>query len=512
MTTKGIYLENGRFLPFGKVERPASGMIASRDRVNLLGLAYYLPNPDSVLRKMGKNIDVYNELRKDPTVGGLVRRRRAAVLSLERGLDPDYRGSARVRRDVEDMLAGLKLDRVIREMLNGSLFGYQPMEIMWEISNSKYRPIDVQAKPPQWFFFDSDNQLRLRTLYDPLGEIVSPAKFLLPRQDPTYENPYGEADLSMCFWPVTFKKGGLKSWVKFTEKYGMPMAVGKLPRGVGDGGESDDLLDKLEQMVQDAVAVIPDDSSVELLEAKSGAGNAELYERLLMWCRSEISIALVGQNQTTESSSTKASASAGLEVTDDIRDGDAGMVMECINQLIAFYCFFNYGLAADECPTYKLWEQEDVDDKQAKRDVSLVSAGARFTPDYFQRAYKLQPNDLDVAAMKAVPLKLRHSAAPPDEAAPAFAEVTDLAFADQQTLDDIVDAIAEEKLPGVAADLIKPLVAAIQSGEDAETLLGRLGELFPEMDDITLQESLGGLMFVADTVGRLSVQGELADG
>ena len=95
--------------------------------------------------------------------------------------------------------------------------------------------------------------------------------------------------------------------MQFTEKYGAPWVIGKHPRGTQDK-EADDLLDKLEAMVQDAVAVIPDDSSVEIKEAAGKAGSAEVYERLLHFCRSEVSIALLGQNQTTEANSNRASA------------------------------------------------------------------------------------------------------------------------------------------------------------------------------------------------------------
>jgi hypothetical protein len=63
------------------------------------------------------------------------------------------------------------------------------------------------GKPPEWFQFDNDNLLRFRAKDAGLeGEPVPLNKFVVPRQDATYDNPYGFPDLSMCFWPVTFKK------------------------------------------------------------------------------------------------------------------------------------------------------------------------------------------------------------------------------------------------------------------------------------------------------------------
>lgn len=154
---------------------------------------------------------------------------------------------------------------------------------------------------------------------------------MVPRQDATYDNPYGFPDLSMCFWPVTFKKGGMKFWVRFAEKYGSPWVIGKHPRGTAQG-EIDLLLDSMEAMVEDAVAAIPDDSSIEIKEAAGKADSSDIYQNLITLARSEISIALLGQNQTTEANSNRASAQAGLEVTDDIRDADADIVESAVNQ------------------------------------------------------------------------------------------------------------------------------------------------------------------------------------
>lgn len=180
-------------------------------------------------------------------------------------------------------------------MLDAVLYGYQPMEVMWARSAATWCRSISSAASTDWFVYDEENQLRLRTRQSPLkGEELPARKFLVPRQDASYDNPYGFADLSMVFWPTTFKKGGLKFWVQFTEKYGAPWVIGKHPRSASDA-ETNQLPDRLEDMAQDAVAVIPDDSSVDIKEAAYKTGSTEVYERLLHFCRSEVSIALLGQ-------------------------------------------------------------------------------------------------------------------------------------------------------------------------------------------------------------------------
>lgn len=90
----------------------------------------YLPNPDPVLKALGKDLKVYRELRADPHVGGSIRRRKAAVKALEWGLDR-AKAKSRVARSIESIFADLDLSRIITEMLDAVLYGYQPMEVMW---------------------------------------------------------------------------------------------------------------------------------------------------------------------------------------------------------------------------------------------------------------------------------------------------------------------------------------------------------------------------------------------
>ena len=380
-------------------KKPLLSELANRSRaLDFYAMGMILPNPDPVLKALGQDIKIYRQLYADAHVGGCIRRRKGSVKALEWGLDKG-KAKSRIAAIIEGVFANLPITRILSEMHDAAFYGYQPLEVMWEVKNGLIIPVDIVGKPPEWFCFDPDNQLRMRTKQAPIsGELLPERKFLLPRQDPSYDNPYGVADLSRCFWPATFKKGGLKFWVQFTEKYGSPWVVGKHPRSASTK-ETDELLDSLEAMVQDAVAAIPDDSSITIMEAAGKAGSADVYERLLTFCRAEISIALLGQNQTTESSSNRASATAGIEVTKDIRDADAEMIADAMNQLIRWICDINFGDV--DRPTFSMWEQEEVDKVKAERDKLLKDAGANFTQSYFVRAYGLEQSD--VAELPSAP-------------------------------------------------------------------------------------------------------------
>src|SRR5690606_35806570 len=98
--------------------------------------------------------------------------------------------------------------------------------------------------------------------------------------------------LSRCFWPVSFKRGGMRMFAVFLEKYGMPFVFGKLPRGAKPE-DHDDLLAKLSNMVQDAVATGPDDSSIDIIESKA-TNPGDLHEKFLQRCDNAITKAILG--------------------------------------------------------------------------------------------------------------------------------------------------------------------------------------------------------------------------
>lgn len=499
MSSKGVWVSPTEFVTFAEAKRDKSltDHIASRGRsFDSQALGMYLPNPDPILKAQGKDIKVYRDLRSAALVGGNIRRRKASVLALERNLKREQ-SPMRVERFVRDWLADLDLDRIIRELLDAALFGYQPVELMWRPVGLNLVPEDLLGKPAEWFLYDQDNQLRFRARDAGIqGELCDPQRFVVARQDATYNNPYGFADLSMCFWPVVFMKGGLKFWVQFTEKYGSPWLIGKHPRGASTK-ETDDLLDSLDQMVQDAVAVVPNDSSVEIKEAAGKTGSADVYRELLMYCRSEINVALLGQNQTTEANSNRASALAGLDVTEDIRDGDASIVAAALNAVIRRVVDLNFGENVD-APVYDLWEQEQIDKILAERDKSLTDSGVKFTSAYWQRTYNLQDGDIEMA--------------PAVQPGPEFAEASALRpVLDQVALDQAIDGLASTDLQLQAEQALLPVIEALQKGRDETEVLGLLAETAPDLDATALQATLAKLLFMANLWGRLSAAADLED-
>lgn len=489
-------------------------VIATRERS--LDFAFFgqiLPNPDPILKAQGLDIKVYKDLRSDAHVGGCCRRRKSAVKGLEWGFEREGAG-ARLHANLEAVFADIDIDQLVADCCEAVFYGYQPIEILWGRAGSLIVPTELRALPQTWFAFDPEAQLRFRTRANPFeGEPLPERKFLLPRQDASYANPYGFPDLSMVFWPMVFKKGGMKFWLSFAEKFGTPWLIGKLPAGTPQS-EMDALADKLADMVQDAIAVIPDNAAIDPLEMKSTA-NADMYEKLVLHCRSEVSIALLGSNQSMEKDSNRASSVSGLEVADDLRDGDAEIVCAAIKQLAGWICDLN-GWSGPR-PVWRMWDETRKGQERATRDETVTKAGAKLTAAYFQREYGFEDGDLET---NPSPLagegqgrggSIATPASVPVIPAKAGIQPAGTAFADPSPAPTYTD-LAATRLAADAAPAMRQWLATIRamldSSDSLEEFRVKLLAGYPHLNPDQMAAAFSQAFTAADLAGRYDVARE----
>ncbi len=506
----GIYINEKEFVRFSEPKASMTTEIATRSRsIDFFGLSMYLPNPDPVLKKQGKDIGVYRDLMVDDRIKGSWGNRRAATMSLEWEINRGEKGKTKNRqvRAIQELFERLDLSRIMTEILEARLYGYQPMEVLWEKRDGLLLPRDIVAKPQEWFQFDAANALRFRSRESGLqGEELPPYAFLCPTSDASYYNPYGLALLASCFWPVTFKKGGWRFWVTFAEKYGQAFAVGKIRRGATKE-EMEELADMLDRMIQDAVAVIYDDSSVELTSVDAKGASADLFQGIITEANTAITTAILGHAGAGQSTSGKlGSESAAVEVREDFKDDDKKLVCQTMNQLIRWINELNWN--GPDVPLFGLWEEEDVDTAQAERDeklsASMEKSGLKLTKGYYLRTYNLEEGDVE------------------DKQGPATRDqgpvqpITGVQFTDgwgdrrslsgvegQDAIDAFISSFTNEDLQGEMKTVLMPLINDLQQNGDYAGAMETLAGAYPQMNTDSLQEMLTRMIFVSEIMGRL---------
>lgn len=508
---------------FAEPKRSMTEEIATRKAsYDFFGLNLFLPNPDPVLRKQGQSIAVYRDLLIDDRISGNLGRRKSGVLQLQwdldhgRGITSRSRQNKAIHATIESLLNGLDINQIITEILDAVTYGYQPMEILWnKTAGGLILPRDIVGKPPEWFLFDTDNALRFRSKENLLyGEILPPNSFLCPTSGASYINPYGQSLMSRCFWPATFKKGGWRFWITFAEKYGQPFAIGKIRRGA-NSAEMNDLADKLQSMVQDAIAVIYDDSSVELLSDDSKGASSDLFRGIIAEANSAISTVILGHAGAGESVSGKLGGeTAATEAAKDIIDADRRIVNATFNHLIAIINSLNWQAPPEDLPQFGLWEEEDVDTQQAERDDKLTrplaASGLAFTVDYYKRTYNLEDSDL---AATAAPQE-----SPPPVLGGAGGGKVSTEFAEhscphcasfaEETAPDQIDMVVDKALSlADGSTIIVGIRETIAAAGNLEKALDDLANVGYDLRDIAV--ALADAQLLANLIGRDDIMSSL---
>jgi phage gp29-like protein len=171
---------------------------------------------------------------------------------------------------------------------------------------------------------------------------------------------------------------------------------GKYPSNWGEENKQQ-LLTALENMISDAVAIIPEGADVHIESLANKGSVAEVHANYIAAANAEISKAVLGQTLTTEigDKGSYAAAAAHNLVRNDIAAADRRRICAAFNRLASVYTFYNFG--ADVAPPkFEFVQDEDLQPDRAERDVKLFGIGWRPKKTYITREYGIPEEDFDL--------------------------------------------------------------------------------------------------------------------
>lgn len=340
--------------------------------------------------------------------------------------------------------------------------GWHALEVIWENTPDGWLPVYLRDIPNRRLIHDG-SEWRLLTTDNPTNGIpLPPYKILLIRHAATYENPYGEAILSRCYWPYIFKHNGLKWWVTLAERYGLPWVIGRLG-GEANEAQRQELASKLASLALDAVAVVPHGAEIQI-ETMQGV-SPDVHDRLVKYCNAEISKVIVGQTLTTEldGEGSRAAAQVHQDIRDEIVAGDRRLIAGAVTRLCRWICEIN-GISPELAP---VWQEIE---EQPRQSPTFSRAG--ILPAY--QKYGILP---------------AHQA--------EFAISGSGYTPDQQAIEDMVAHCLD--LTG-RMDLYGDIMDAVQSASSYDELTAKLPELMQMPKD--MQDMLAKSMTAAHMWGR----------
>ncbi|SDU26900.1 phage portal protein family protein [Desulfobacula phenolica] len=455
--------------------------IAEKDIDIYSGWINRLENPDPVLRSEsnGKGLKLYDEVNRDGHAGAVLQQRYLAVVSKPWDVIPgeDNDRAKQIAAFVKESLEGINLKQACQEILEAILYGYRPLEIMWGEKAGKYIVLKLRAKHPKRFQFTPDRELRMITPDNMLeGEPVPDRKFVVFTYGSS-DNPYGSGLGQKMWWPVWFKKHGIKFWMIFLDKFGSPTPVGKYPAGTKKD-KQDELLNALEALQQETGVKIPDTMQIELLEAtRSGKVT---YESLCDYMDRQNTKAVLSQTGTTDIKDAGAyNASQTLdEIRQAICEADAELLCECLSDtLIKWLVDYNFA-NVEHYPKFRIYAKPPKNTKDhAETDKILVNdIRLPVSKKHLYEKYNIpEPEDGEELVNSPEATK------PFEQFSEGGFDFSDASIASMDEVDKLIDQQVKFAVPGFIknTDLVKDYLSRAKSLKQAKN---GLVKLFDEMD------------------------------
>lgn len=273
--------------------------------------------------------DLYHDvLTIDGHLSGITGKRTAAVTNKElRFVDA---GGAKVDA-LDPLIRGAKFERLVELIMESRYWGVSGVEFLvgrefdfLEIPRKHIRPEARQIT---------------RSQYDMEGT---------PLDDLPWCRLFGRPDdlglFLRCSMYALYKRSGFGDFAQYVEIFGQPVRV--IRYDAYDKKTQEELRRMADSAGASLVMMLPKQAEFEMLDGKSSNGTGELQERLISCCNQEMSIAILGNSETTVSSASSGYAQAEVHADQqfEVTKGDLRFVQNALNEpgLLAILASYGY--------------------------------------------------------------------------------------------------------------------------------------------------------------------------
>lgn len=442
---------------------------------------------------------------RDQHYGSVLATRKMQVAGLDITVEPGGQDAKSI--DIADMVRKfVKRDEFeveLRDILDATGKGFSCTEILWDTSESQWRPKRLAWRDPRWFMFDQvDGEtplLRNGSSNDPL----KPFGWIFHSFKAKSGLPIRGGLARGAAWTFLFKSFTAKDWAIFCEAYGQPLRLGKYDAGASEA-DKEKLLEAVTNIGTDYSAIVPVSMAIEFIKADL-AGSHDLYEKRADWLDRQTSKSVLGQTSTTDAQ--KGSYAVGKVhdgVRDDLEKADAKSLRATLNRdLVRPYVDLNHG-PQEEYPKICIGRPDEVDvDGLVKNVTTLVPFGLRVSKktmlDKIGLAEPEAGDELLVAPRVSAPVD---PAANPGQMPPKPGQaVNTVGGVKRDAIERAADAMLSDWMP-LVSPIVAGLDAEIAAASSVDDVKALLAKRFAGLDAAALTELLANSAFAARLAGE----------
>lgn len=341
---------------------------------------------DADTGRMASLVDLANALRqKDNHLQGILETRETAVQQLEWDLELPKKPTKQEKKAAEFVKDALRtcVGTVIAHSSAAPFYGYAVTETVWRKSNGYLVPDYFRPVAPRRFEYVG-TRLVWNDHYGRGGVDIRdeyPGQFVISQPRVNGDVPCREGLMRVLVWAALFRNWTLTDWLRLGEIAWKPWRIGTYDREKFATQEDiDGLVDVIDAMSTSGTAVVPDSVEVKVEWPTGQAGAGAPHKDMFGTMGREMSKAVLGQTETTESSASSgyAQAKVGYEVKKDKTESDARFIAaDLTRDVVAWITLLNFGPRC-RVSRFRFVTEETADLKPFGEGVkALTEAGLR---------------------------------------------------------------------------------------------------------------------------------------
>jgi SPP1 gp7 family putative phage head morphogenesis protein len=319
----------------------------------------------------------YDVVSLDGHLSGILNKRTDSVLNK----NLRFIGKDRKKVDIyDDIINSEKFNDLIRLILDSKYWGRSGVEFIIG------KNFDFEEIPRKHINLEKD--FIVKSQYDQTGIPISELPFCWTIGK---KNDLGQ--LLQCSLYSIYKRGALGDFAQYVEIFGQPVRI--IYYDAYDTKTKGELRQLLDESGSSLALMIPKQAQFQMLDGKTSNGNGELQSKLITICNQEMSIAILGNSETTTSSNSSGYAQSSIHARQqlEITKNDLVFVQNTLNDPKFKAILKSYGYPIEGSFEYEI--EIDLEALKQRLEIDkVVSEKIQIDDDYWYDTYGYPRPDL----------------------------------------------------------------------------------------------------------------------
>lgn len=326
--------------------------------------------------------DIYNHITTiDGHLSGIIEKRVAAIQN-KALLYKDKKG--RRVPEFDTLINSQKFNDLLKHIIDSRLWGVSGVEF---IVGSEFDFVEVPRK-----HIIPEKNIIVQSQYSNEGIDINLLPFVWTIGD---KKDFGK--LLTCAMYSLYKLNGFGDFAQFVEIFGQPVRI--IYYDAYDTKTKEQLSSLLKTSGSSLAMMIPKQAQFQMLDGKTANANGDLQLNFIRACNDEMSIAILGNTETTTSNKSSGYAQAKVqgEQQFEITKKDLSFVQNTLNNGKFLRILQSYGYPIVEGGGFEFEREIDVEKLKARLDIDReVSLKVPLADDYWYDTYGLpKPDNYD---------------------------------------------------------------------------------------------------------------------